>query len=144
MTRNASTTQNDQPRDNTTTTNERAKTLRQLIRKRNSTPTEDRRTTKDTTKTIKINFYARSKTTQEDNHHRHLEELPWTQQHDMHQNQTHDKVFITRMYDQQGITDLHFNDEGTRTRRRGHRRSTTSHNDAVHDAGTRQRHQTMN
>ena len=45
MTSSASTTQNEQPHDNTTTTNEHAQSVRQLKQKRNSTPNEDRQTT---------------------------------------------------------------------------------------------------
>ena len=46
MTISTATTQNEQPHDNTTTANEHAEPLRQLMQERTSAPKDDRQTTK--------------------------------------------------------------------------------------------------
>ena len=60
MTNSASTTDNEQPYDNTTTTSEHTRSPRQLIQKRNSAPNEDRQT-KRHQQDDQENGFARSK-----------------------------------------------------------------------------------
>ena len=137
----------EQPHDNTTTINEHAESVRQLIQKRNSTPNEDRQSDKqihqqnDPDKDT--HDQKRRKKTQ---HRKHLEPSINTKR---------TKVHITYMQNkkrQQQVRQIghchgvlrgaqHLDEVDTRTRGQLRSTITRTHTDAVHHVGTQQRDQ---
>ena len=149
MTSSASTTQRTTSRQHRH--DQRTDSLPHLVQKRNSTPDEDRQTK---------NHQDDESTINKDEIRQQIASIPSnicgiknttsinTRRKKVIMGHMQDKT-STDKYVRQGTVEcsrvkrgvLQHDDEDTRTRTRGQLRSTKTHNDAVHDAGTQQRHQ---
>ena len=148
MTNSASTTQEEQPHDNTIMNNDHDESLRRLVQKRNTTPIEDGRTKKDTSKMIKKKI--RTTKTEEGRHKIAYLSTFRGLKNTTSKKTRRKKVLTTHMQDRAGNEKhlrrllrgaLDVNDEDARTRTRGQVRTAPRHNEAVLDARHQRRRQ---
>ena len=139
--------------------NRKLKDTMTIIQKRNSKLNEERQTTKIRQQDDQGNDTHNQKQGQKTSNRRHLEQLLWPQKkHNLHQYQTQESprntqarqdLAPTRMTDRASRTFLQTSLRSSTHRRRRHTNTkhpqpTTTHDDTVHDVGTRQRINKLN